>query len=77
MWQPRDPERAMYVYKQRKEKKRTFADIGRELGITGARVRDMYRQLDWKLNGYNADHHKNDTRSQMGKIIPFPTKSEL
>jgi DNA-directed RNA polymerase sigma subunit (sigma70/sigma32) len=48
----------MYIYKQRKEEKRTFADIGRELGITGQRVRDMYRQLDWKLNGYNADHHQ-------------------
>jgi len=58
MWNPRDPERAMYVYKQRKEGKRTFADIGQELGISRQRVRDMYRQLDWKLNGYNADHHK-------------------
>ena len=58
MYMPRDEERAMYIYKQRKEGKRTFADIGQELGITRERVRQMYRRLDWKFNGYNADHHQ-------------------
>lgn len=50
-----DLERSMYIYKQRKEEKRTFADIGLELGITGNRVRQVYRRIDWRLNGYNSD----------------------
>ena len=54
---PNDSERAMYIYRQRKEEKRTFTDIGRDLGITGNRVRLIYKQMDWKLNGFNADHH--------------------
>ena len=58
MYTPRDQERAMYIYKQRKEGKRTFADIGRELGITGNRTAQIYRRMDWNLNGYNADHHQ-------------------
>ena len=64
-----DPERTMYIYHARKDDKRTFADIGRELGITGSRVRQIYRRIDWKLNGMHADHRIKET---MEKIIPFP-----
>lgn len=59
----RNQERDMYIYRQRKEEKRTFADIGQELGITGQRVREIYMRLDWKLNGMNADHRRNDPES--------------
>ncbi len=54
----RNQERDMYIYHARKDDKRSFADIGRELGITRQRVRDIYTLLDWRLNGYNADHHQ-------------------
>lgn len=54
----KDQERAEYIYKARKYDKRTYADIGRELGITGTRVRQIYRRLDWMINRYEADHHK-------------------
>lgn len=57
MYTPRTSERAMYIYKQRKEEKRTFADIGRELGITGNRVRQVYRRMDWKLNKFSSDYY--------------------
>lgn len=57
MYKPRDSERAMCIYKLRKEEKRTFADIGRELGITGKRVAQIYKRIDWQLNGLSADHH--------------------
>lgn len=55
-------ERDMYIYHARKDEKRSFADIGRELGITRQRVRDIYRLLDWRLNGYNADHHQGNEK---------------
>ena len=55
MYTPWDEERAMYIYKQRKVEKRTFVDIGRELGITGNRVRQVYRQMDWSINRDNSD----------------------
>ena len=64
-----DPERTMYIYHARKDDKRTFVDIGRELGITGNRVRQIYRRIDWQLNGMQADHHKDE---DIGKIITFP-----
>lgn len=70
MYMPRDKERAMYIYKQRKEGKRTFADIGRELGLTLERTRQIYRRTDWTLNGENADHHQKETR-------PRPKKPRL
>ena len=53
-------ERDMLIYHARKDDKRTFADIGREFGITQSRVRAIYRRLDWLLNGLDADHHKDD-----------------
>lgn len=56
-------ERNMYIYKQRKEGKRTFADIGKELGISGSRVGAIYKRLDWKMNGMNADHRRNKPES--------------
>lgn len=54
----RDHEREMYIYHARKVDKRTFVDIGRELGITGNRVRQIYVRIDWKLNRENADHRR-------------------
>lgn len=54
----RDPERAEYIYNARKYDKRTYADIGRELGISCVRVRQIYGRIDWMKNGYEADHHR-------------------
>lgn len=51
-------ERDLYIYHARKDDKRTFADIGQELGITGQRVREVYMRMDWKLNGLDADHRR-------------------
>lgn len=51
-------ERDMLIYHARKDDKRTFVDIGKEFGITPQRVRDIYRLTDWRLNGLDADHHK-------------------
>ena len=58
MYKPRDPERAMYIYNARKVDKRTFSDIGRELGITQERVRQVYRRTDWTINRENSDGHR-------------------
>ena len=58
MYKPRDPERAMYIYHARKVDKRTFVDIGRELGITTERVRQIYRRTDWTINRENSDGHR-------------------
>jgi len=55
----RDHDRDMYIYHARKDEKRTFADIGRELGITGNRVRQVFRRTDWQLNRFSADHYLN------------------
>ena len=66
MRNPRDKERAMYIYHARKDEKRTFADIGRELGISGNRVGLIYRQMDWDLNGMEADHRKNSRKKVEG-----------
>ena len=76
MYTPRDHERAMYIYHARKVDKRTFADISRELGITLERTRQIYRRLDWTINGMNADHHQKETQPRQ-KVIQFPTNSEL
>lgn len=67
MYKPKDSERAMYIYKQRKEEKRRFVDIGRDLGITGNRVAQIYRRIDWNLNRYNADHHLNSVKREEGE----------
>lgn len=56
----RNADRDMLIYHARKDEGRTFADIGREYGISPNRVRAIYRKLDWQLNGLDADHHKND-----------------
>lgn len=50
----RDRERDAYVYEQRK-KGRTFASIAIDLGVTGNRVRQIYRRIDWETNGKNSD----------------------
>ncbi len=56
---PINQERDMRIYHARKDDKRTFADIGREYGISLNRARAVYRRLDWQLNGMDADHHRN------------------
>lgn len=53
----RDHERDMLIYHARKDDKRTYADIGNEFGISPERIRQIYRRLDWQINGFNADHH--------------------
>ena len=66
----RNQERDMLIYHARKVDKRTFADISKEFGITRQRVRDIYRLLDWRLNGQDADHHKDDP-------LPLPSWQEV
>lgn len=53
----RNREREQYIYNARKFDKRTYADIGRDLGITWNRVRQIYVRRDWEINRFNADHH--------------------
>lgn len=48
-------DRMKYIYSEHK-KGRSYTDIGRELGITAARVGQYYRRMDFRLNGYKADH---------------------
>ena len=60
----RNREREQYVYNARKFDKRTFADIGRDLGITRNRVRQIYVRIDWELNRYNADHHLKKAKAE-------------
>lgn len=64
----RDHERDMLIYHARKDDKRTFADIGRELGITGNRVRQVYRRMDWALNRMNSDHRQ----KKLAKVLLLP-----
>ncbi len=72
MWNPRDPERAMYVYHARKDDKRTFVDIGKELGISPERVRQMYRRTDWAINRENADHRiKEQQKKKNAKEVSY------
>lgn len=47
--------REQYIYHARKIERRTFAEIGRELGITGNRVAQIYHRLDYLANGAHAD----------------------
>jgi hypothetical protein len=54
----RDHDRDMYIYHAHKVDKRTFADIGRELGITGNRVRQVYVRTDCAINKWDADLFK-------------------
>lgn len=61
-----DPIREEYIYQQRKFEKRSFADIGREFGITGNRVRQVYVRIDWAKNRYNADHHLKRMKKEPG-----------
>lgn len=67
MYTPRDHERAMYIYYQRKEGKRTYVDIGQELGITRNRVRQIYRRMDWTINRENADHRLKAAKRKAGE----------
>jgi DNA-directed RNA polymerase specialized sigma subunit len=46
----RNREREQLIYHARKADKRTFEDIERELGITGTRVRQIYKCIDKKIN---------------------------
>ncbi|MBE5786644.1 MAG: hypothetical protein E7324_03800 [Clostridiales bacterium] len=45
----RNRAREQYVYHARKFDKRTYEDIGRDLGITKNRVRQIYVRIDWEL----------------------------
>lgn len=63
----RNTDREMYIYKARKEDRRTFSDIGQELGISQERARQIYMRVDWDLNGLDADHR----REKPGCISPF------
>ena len=56
----RNIERDMYIYHARKVDKRTFADIGKELGIGCERVRQVYRRTDWEINRENSDAWRRD-----------------
>lgn len=56
-----DMERGMYIYHARKNDKRTFIDIGKELGISRNRVRAIYHRLDWGINRFDADQFKKKT----------------
>lgn len=60
----RDRERDMYVYAERK-KGRTFASIGTDLGVTGNRVRQIYRRIDWEINRENSDGWQRDRKKRM------------
>lgn len=60
----RDRERDAYVYEQRKQG-RTFASIGTDLGVTGNRVRQIYRRIDWEINRENSDARKRDRKKQL------------
>ena len=60
----RDRERDLYVYEQRK-KGRTFASIGTDLGVTGNRVRQIYRRIDWEINRENSDAWQRDRRKRL------------
>lgn len=59
----RNPERESYIYNARKIDKRSFADIGLELGITGTRVSALYKRIDWERNGLDADHHRKEAKA--------------
>jgi len=72
----RNIERQMYIYNARKNEKRTFADIGRELGITGTRVSQIYRRYDWEKNRYQADHHMKRNRRKGDGIVGTKNQTE-
>ena len=60
----RDHERDAYVYQERK-KGRTFASIGTDLGVTGNRVRQIYRRIDWEINRENSDAWQRDRKKRL------------
>ena len=60
----RDRERDVYVYEQRKQG-RTFASIATDLGVTGNRVRQIYRRIDWEINRENSDAWQRDRMKQL------------
>lgn len=60
----RDRERDAYVYQERK-KGRTFASIGADLGVTGNRVRQVYRRIDWEINRENSDAWRRDRKKSL------------
>lgn len=81
----RDTARDELIYHARKVDKRTYADIGRELGISASRVAQIYHKVDYERNGINADHHQPDycrraiivngkrIPPEKDSVIPFPT----
>ncbi len=81
----RDAARDEFIYHARKVDKRTYSDIGKELGISLNRVAQIYHKVDYERNGINADHHQADYQhrdiivdgerihTQKKRVIPFPT----
>lgn len=64
----RDHDRDMYIYHAHKIDKRTFADIGQELGITGNRVRQVYRRTDFAINRENSDGWRRDEEKKQRRL---------
>lgn len=60
----RDRERDMYVYEQRKQG-RLFREIAADLGVTGNRVRQVYRRIDWEINRENSDGWQRDRKKRL------------
>ena len=52
--------RGEYIYNARKHEGRTFSELGRELGLSGSRIAQIYRREDWLRNAYAADACLND-----------------
>lgn len=52
--------RGEYIYNAHKHEGRTFAELGRELGLSGSRIAQIYRREDWLRNAYAADACLND-----------------
>lgn len=71
----RDYDRDMLIYHARKVDKRTFVDIGKDLGISGNRVRQVYRRMDWAINRDNSDAWQK-LKSQGNSIVEAYRKTK-
>ncbi len=72
----RDRERDMYIYTARKAG-RTFADIGRELGIGANRVGQLYRRMDYEINRHDAEHLRPDYGRQYPIVTDLPVEGGI
>jgi hypothetical protein len=64
----RDHDRDMLIYHAHKVDKRTFADIGREFGISPERVRQVYRRTDFAINRENSDGWRRDEEKKQRRL---------